>query len=133
MSKVKSFLKQNKQIQETVDVKLDSFAEPVVIRVISGKEHERIEQRCMKNRPGQRGKQETYFDRTLYTRELGIASIVTPDLNNTELQESYGATGASELFNAMFTWGEQIYLMDQITLASGLEQSINDEIEEAKN
>lgn len=132
MGTLKAFFKQNKKGEETRKVKLPNFDEPVVIRVISGKEYERIQERCFENKPGRKGKQERVFNATKFNRELCIASIMTPNLNDTELQESYGATGASELFGEMFNWGEQTRILEEITEASGIED-INDMIEDVKN
>lgn len=133
MSKVKAFLKQNKKGNETIDFSLPNFGAPLTIRIISGKEFEAIQERCFINKPGKKGRQERHFDGTKCNRELCIASLVVPDLNDTELQESYGVVGASDLFGEMFNWGEQSIILEKVTEASGIDEDINTKIEEAKN
>ena len=68
-----------------------------------------------------------------YNREICIASIVVPDLNDKELQDSYGTMGASELFGTMFNWGESALILEAVTELSGINQTFQDKVDEAKN
>lgn len=132
MSKLTSFFKQNKKSVETFDLKLESFDEPITLRIISGKENENLQREATKTvRHGRKAQKE--FDNITYARELAITSIVNPDLNNTELQESYGVVGASELYNAMFNWAEQTLITQEITEKSGLDQDPQAKADEVKN
>ena len=100
-------------------------------RIISGKEHEVLQKECMKTvKIGRR--QETQLDAVEYNRRLTLNSIVFPDLTDTALQESYGVTGATDLYNTMFNWAEQNLLMEAITDKSGLNEDINDLVDQAK-
>ena len=133
VSGLKAFLKQNKKGEETKDVLLPSFEEPVEIRVLSAREADLINDRCFVNKPGRNGRQERVFDGVKYNREICIASIVVPDLNDKELQDSYGTMGASELFGTMFNWGESALILEAVTELSGINQTFQDKVDEAKN
>ena len=76
VSGLQAFLKQNKKGEETKDVLLPSFEEPVKIRVLSAREADLINDRCFVNKPGRNGRQERVFDGVKYNREICIASIV---------------------------------------------------------
>ena len=54
-------------------------------------------------------------------------------LNDKELQDSYGAMGASELFGTMFNWGESALILEAVTELSGINQTFQDKVDEAKN
>jgi hypothetical protein len=133
MSKFKAFLKGNVKETENAPLKLDRFSEAIILRPLSSGEADLINDRCFKNRPGKKGKQERVFDVVKYNRELCVASIVHPDLNDKELQESYGVLGADNLYSKMFYLGEVNQILEKVTEISGLDQSIDDDIEEAKN
>ena len=119
VSGLQAFLKQNKKGEETKDVLLPSFEEPVKIRVLSAREADLINDRCFVNKPGRNGRQERVFDGVKYNREICIASIVVPDLNDKELQDSYG--------------GESALILEAVTELSGINQTFQDKVDEAKN
>ena len=50
-----------------------------------------------------------------------------------ELQDSYGTMGASELFGTMFNWGESALILEAVTELSGINQTFQDKVDEAKN
>ena len=132
MSKFQAFLKKNKKGKGEVSFSLPNFDEPLTIRVLNGREVDAINERCFVMKTGKKGRQERVFDGVKYNRELCVASIIYPDLNDQELQASYGAMGAVELYGEMFNWGEQGMILEQVSLAAGV-LDINEEIEEAKN
>lgn len=132
MSKFKSFLKGNVKEIENASLKLDRFDEAIVLRPLSSGEADKINDRCFRNKPGKNGKQERVFDGVKYSRELAVASIVHPDLNDKELQESYGTLGADNLYSKMFYLGEANKILEKITEISETSNSMDEEIEEAK-
>ena len=73
------------------------------------------------------------FDRTGYVQELTASAVVFPDLNNAELQKAYGVLGASKLLQKMLFVGEYAVLAQEVQALSGLDEDINEDIEEAKN
>lgn len=132
MSKLSAFFKQNKKQEVAHLVKLDSFDTDIRLRIISGAENKRIQKESMTERTVKR-RVTKEMDATLYNEKLAIASIEFPNLNDKDLQESYGAHGASELYNAMFNWAEQALIVEAILDISGFNQDINAKINEAKN
>jgi hypothetical protein len=133
MSKFKAFLKGNVKVVENASLKLDRFTEDIILRPLSSGESDVINDRCFKNRPGKGGKQERVFDVVKYNREISITSMVYPDLNDKELQESYGVLGADNLYSEMFLLGEANQILETVTDISGLSKTMDEEIEEAKN
>ena len=103
---------------------------PFVIKPISEKENEQLLRKHTKKdkRTGQE-----VLDRTAYTHALVAAAVVYPDLKSAELQKAYGVLGEAELLNAMLTIDEYATLSQAVTELSGLDEDINDLIEEAKN
>ncbi len=73
------------------------------------------------------------FDRAEYVSELTSSAVVSPDLTNAELQKAYGVLGASALLQKMLYVGEYAELAQAVQELSGLDQDINEDIEEAKN
>ena len=113
MSKLTAFFKQNKKEATTFDIHLESFEEPITLKVISGAENKRIKKESMVERKqGRQTKKE--MDGSAYNEKLAIASIVNPPLSNTEIQESYGVMGEAELYNEMFNWAEQTLIVEAI-------------------
>lgn len=131
-SKLTAFLKKNKKTKDTFELKLDSFDEPIQLRIISGGENEAIQKKCMRTVKIGR-KAEKQFDNIEYQKLLAINSITYPPLDSTELQESYGVIGARDLYDSMFNFAEQSHIVLKISDESGLDQDINDERDEAKN
>ena len=132
MSKLEAFLKKNKRTQEEFEVNLQSFDEPVKMRIVSGEEYQDIQKSSFITvRKGRKTEKE--LDPMKFNRQLVMASIAYPPLTNTELQQAYDATGETELYNKMFNWAEQSLLLEALMEQSGFDQDINDEVEEAKN
>lgn len=73
------------------------------------------------------------FNRAEYLAELTANAVVFPDLNNAELQKGYGCLGATSLIQKMLLVGEFAELTNQVQILSGLDEDINEDIEEAKN
>ena len=133
MSKFKAFMKGNVKESENASLKLYRFDEAIILRPLSAGEADTISDRCYKNKVGRKGKQERVFDAVRYNREICVASVIHPDLNDSELQESYGVRGADTLYSQMFYLGEATQILEKVTEISGIDIAIDDEIEEAKN
>lgn len=73
------------------------------------------------------------FDRQAYISELTAAAVVFPDLKNAELQKAYSALGEAECLKNMLLIGEYGELVQQVQKLSGLDDDINDLVEEVKN
>jgi hypothetical protein len=104
------------------------------IRSISADEDEAIRKECTKNVPipGKRNQYRQVFDSNAYLTKLAVKSVVFPDLNDAELQNSYKVMGAEELIKTMLYKDEFDALTEQLVADSEAED-INDLVEEAKN
>ena len=80
-----------------------------------------------------KGQYNTDFDHFKYQRLLTVESIVFPNLNDKELQDSYGAMGADELLGKMLTIGEIANAAAAAQEANGYEAELEDMVEEVKN
>lgn len=126
-------MKENVGETELVELPLARFGESIKLRPIPSDEADLINDRCFKNIPGKKGRQERVFDPVAYNRRMNVASIVYPDLNDTELQQSYGVRGAEALYGKMFLAGETSIISEKVQEISGLDESLEDQVDEAKN
>lgn len=77
--------------------------------------------------------QQEVFNRTDYVAALTASAVVFPDLENADLQSGYGVMGAGNLLQKMLLVGEYGLLVQEVQELSGLDEDINEDIEEAKN
>ncbi|MFA1738437.1 phage tail assembly chaperone [Lysinibacillus fusiformis] len=80
-----------------------------------------------------KGQYNTDFDHFKYQRLLTVESIVFPNLNDKELQDSYGVMGADVLLGKMLTIGEIAEAAAAAQEANGYEAELEDLVEEVKN
>lgn len=73
------------------------------------------------------------FDRAGYMTAMVATAVVFPDLKNAELQRAYGVLGEDNLIQKMLLMGEFATLSQEVQKLSGLDEDINEDIEEAKN
>ncbi|MBR5589880.1 MAG: hypothetical protein IKW41_06965 [Phascolarctobacterium sp.] len=107
---------------------------PFEIKALSADENDELQRRCMVNVPvpGQRGQYTRELDQIKYTAMLLTESVVYPDLNEAELQDSYGVRGAESLLRKMLYTGEYNKLAQEVMALSNIEV-LSDLVEEAKN
>lgn len=132
MASIKSFLKKNKKKTENIKLKLDSFDEEIELRIISGREYDRIQDKCYVNKAGLKGRQEQKLDMAKFNNLLCSSSVVVPDLQNAELQASYGVVGEQDLYGEMFNFADHLKILNAITNTSGF-SDFNELVDEAKN
>lgn len=73
------------------------------------------------------------LDSNLYAVKLLTATVKFPDLNNKELQDSYGVMGAEELVQKMLLPGELAKAKEIAQSVNGFDLSMDELVEEAKN
>lgn len=74
------------------------------------------------------------YDQNKYIRKLICASVVVPNLNNIELQDSYGVKSAEELITKLLDCpGDYYKLVEKVLKLSKLDETFADKIAEAKN
>lgn len=104
------------------------------IRALTNEENDEISRRCMVNVPvaGRRGQFTRELDQAKFSAALLAASVVYPDLNDAELQDSYGVKTPEALINRMLYIPEATLLAQEIGKLSNFED-LGDAVEEAKN
>lgn len=143
MSQFSKFMKSNKIVKpnafHAVTKSLcDENGNPLEweFKHISSKENEDMRESCTVEVPVT-GKSNMYRSKvktSLYIQKLIAASVVTPDLYDKELQDSYDVSTPEALLLAMVDDpGEYNDLMLYVQEFQGFNVSIDDKVDEAKN
>lgn len=142
MSNFSKFMKANKIQKENVmhpvtNSLCDENGEPLKweIKPLTTKENEKILESCTVDVPvtGKPNQYRQKVNRSKYQAKLMCAAIVNPDLNNKELQDSYGVMTPEDLLQEMVNDpSEYTDLMLFIQQLSGF-KTLQEEVDEAKN
>ena len=141
MSNLSCFLAGNVEKRENKKIVIsnrfkDKDGKPVKweIRSISADEDEALRKLCTKRIPvvGKKNQFTQDFDSNGYLAKLAAKAVVFPDLNNAELQNSYGVMGAENLIRVMLYKDEFDYLTEHL-ISSTETEDINELVDEAKN
>ena len=143
MSKFSKFMKDNKVTKENgfyaaTKSLCDDDGTPLLweFRHITSKENEIIRDDCTKDVPVA-GKSNVYrpkISTSRYIQQMIVASTVTPNLYDAELQDSYNVKTPGDLLMAMVDDpGEYNDLAAFIQKFQGFDTSFDDKVEEAKN
>jgi xkdN-like protein len=136
-----AFLAQNvKKIENTFypasNRIVDDKGKPVdwEICCITATENARIRRSCFNTVPvaGKRGQYTQEFDANLYLAKICVRTTVFPNLNDKELQDSYGVMSAEELITTMLTPGEFEDYSTKVMETNGFTDEKN-LVKEAKN
>ncbi len=134
MSSLSAFLHpeqaENKEVVVSDRFKENGKPVPFVIRPITQDENGEL---LKKYRKVDKKTGNETFNRVAYNHALTALAVVEPDLNNAELQKAWGALGPEKLLTKMLYIGEFGNLLEAVQDLSGLDQDINEDIEEAKN
>lgn len=142
MSNLSSFLAQNALKVENIRYApskrfVDENGEPVLweIRCIDSFEDEMLRKSCTKRVPvsGRRGQFTQEIDYNLYLGKLAAACTVYPNLDDAELQNSYGVMGADTLLKTMLTPGEYADYLMKVQEVNGFDVTFEEMVDEAKN
>jgi hypothetical protein len=116
---------------------LDAKKKPVEweLKSISSDLDEALRKDCTKKVPipGKRGQYNQETDTDKYIGKLCVACTVYPDLNNAELQDSYGVKGAEALLKTMLKPGEYTEYKAKVMEVNGYDMSMEELVDEAKN
>ena len=116
---------------------LDEKKQPIEweMKTITGTEDEALRKSCAKRVPvpGKKNQYQRETDYDMYLGKLAVACTVFPNLNDKELQDSYGVMGGEALLKTMLTPGEYADYLTKIQEVCGFESSFQDEVDEAKN
>ncbi|OPX43829.1 phage XkdN-like protein [Ruminiclostridium hungatei] len=142
MNNLSAFLKQNAFQNETIRfVASKRFCNEEGIPVeweissITSEEDEAIRKACTRKVqvPGKKNQFTPETDYNLYLGRLAAKCTVYPNLNNAELQNSYGCMGADSLLKAMLKPGEYADFIAKIQEINGFDVSMEELVDEAKN
>ena len=135
MSSLKAFLNPIQTDEKEVVVSKrfigeDGKPEPFKIRPITQEENKLLIKKFTKKNDK---KGTETFDRPEYVSALTATGVVFPDLTSAELQKVYGVLGESSLLQKMLYVGEYAELAQAVQALSGLDEDINEDIEDVKN
>lgn len=114
----------------------DEEENPVMweLRVLGYDEIKAITKRNTKNVPNKvTGAAEKRTNAEEAAMEMTLASVVFPDLNDADLQDSWGVVGSEALLKAMLTPGEIVDLENAVQSAAGYSTEMDDKISAVKN
>ena len=142
MANLSAFLAQNaikvENVKHVVSKRfLDENGEPIPWEIccITSTEDEALRKACTKRVPipGKRNQYTQETDYNLYLGKLAAKCTAFPNLNDAELQNSYGVMGADALLKTMLTPGEYADYLMKIQEVNGFEVSFEEAVDEAKN
>ena len=141
MSDFSVFMAGNANVNETTkDVASKRFVQnkkPVEweLKPVSSSLDEAIRKECTKKVPiaGKRGQYTQEIDSDKYIGKLCVACTVYPNLNDAELQDSYGVKSGDELLKKMLLPGEYTEYKNKIMEVNGYDMSMEELVDEAKN
>ncbi len=103
---------------------------------ITAAENAELRKQCMRQElvaGGRRGQKAATFDANKYQALVGARCTVFPNLNDAELQDSYGVKSAEELLGVMLKPGEFEDYTAKVLEVNGFTEDIRDAVDEAKN
>lgn len=116
---------------------LDDKGNPIPweLRCITSTEDEALRRSCTKRVPvpGKRNQFTQETDYNLYLGKLAAMCTVHPNLDDAELQNSYGVMGSDALLKTMLTPGEYADYLTKVQETNGFEVTFEESVEEAKN
>ena len=143
MGNLSLFLKKNKKIRENTRYAATKSlcgedGKPLKweIKAVTTKESEDIRVACTTDVPvpGKKGMYRPKVDSDTYVAKLIAAAVVFPDLYNKELQDSYGVKTPEDLLKEMVDDPAEYNAFAEFVQGySGLEETLADKVEEAKN
>ena len=141
MSNLSAFLSQNAiKVENVKYVASKRFVEegkPVEweISCITTTEDEALRKACTKRVPipGKRNQYTQETDYNLYLGKLAARCTAFPNLDDKELQDSYGVMGSDALLKKMLNPGEYSDYLNKVQEVNGFDVEFSEEVEEAKN
>ena len=105
------------------------------LKAIDSNLDETLRKECTKRVPvvGKRGQFNLETDTDKYIGKMCVACTVYPNLNDAELQDSYGVKCADDLLKKMLRPGEYTDLKAKVMEINGYDVSMEELVDEAKN
>jgi hypothetical protein len=139
MSDLSAFYAQNVETAITEDVIVsDRFKGkegpiPWKLRSMTEAENEECRKAATRKVKGKNGAQIPETNPEEYMAKLVVASVVFPNLKDSELQKSYGVLGADSLLRKMLLPGEYTTLVQKVQELNGYDRDMNELVEDVKN
>lgn len=143
MSNLKNFFKEDKKTKENVQYAatkdlVDGEENPLewTLKHLTTSEMDSIRESCTTEIkiPGKRGQYRQTINNSELVAKLISSCVVFPNLNDAELQDSYGVRGAENLLREMVdNPGEYSKFGEFVQSMNGFDETIEDDIETAKN
>ncbi len=142
MTDLKLFFKKNKIERENVEYVAteslrDENGNPLkwIIKPLKTVQAEAIREECTIDVPvtGKMGMYRPKFNNKKYIAKLITTAVVYPDLNDVELQESYGVMGAEQLIVEILDNPSEYNRLVEFVSDMIIGKDINTEVKEAKN
>lgn len=113
----------------------DEKGEPILweIKAISNERIKAIRKECTVTKRAKRGVPQETFDSNKFELKLCAACVVFPNLNDAELQDSWGVKSAESLLGTMLLSGEQDKLSEAVMAINGYDMDFDEEVDTAKN
>lgn len=135
-----AFLKNNVEIVNQVEYvasnRIKVGDEPVAwkINVLQNKVIDKLRNRYTKMiKDGKTGVTREKFDSQGFNDAMLLESIIYPNLDDMELQDSWGVNDPLELVKAMLTPGEYADLLNAVVEAQGFEVGMDEKVRAVKN
>ena len=105
------------------------------IKAIDSDMDETLRKECAKRVPipGKRGQYNQETDMDKYLAKMAVTCTVYPNLNDAELQDSYGVKSAEALLKKMLLPGEYTEYKAKVMEVNGYDMSMEELVDEAKN
>ena len=105
------------------------------IQAITEAVNEALRKECTRKVPvpGKKNMFQSEMNHDKYLGKLAARCTVYPNLNDAELQNSYGIMGADELLKEMLTSGEYANYLEKVQETNGFDTTTQDLVEQAKN
>ena len=105
------------------------------LKAIDSDLDEALRKECTKKVPvyGKRGQYTQETDTDKYIAKMCVACTVFPNLNDAELQDSWGVKGADALLKKMLKPGEYTEFKTKVMEVNGYDMSMEELVDEAKN
>lgn len=129
---IKDFLRKRQMAKK--EVKFKGFEAPFVIQEITNEENEKLQKSVTKITKTRSGQITQNMDQDKYAKELILDSVIQPDLNSEELQQFYGTLADPYgTLKKMLSIGELTALIQEVNKLSGVDEALDDKVEDAKN
>ncbi|SDT26023.1 Phage XkdN-like tail assembly chaperone protein, TAC [Paenibacillaceae bacterium GAS479] len=114
---------------------LDESGHPAAwkLRAISEELNEELRAASMKRTKGKGSQGMPELDYNAYLGRMVAACIVYPDLNDAELQQSYGVRGSASVVRKMLLAGEFANLAAKVQEINGFDRDVSELSDEVKN